>query len=285
MSQEVLHHGTEKAAEHGADINTTIMHHITDSNELELPFIGSVHLPEIHIGTLDLSITKHVVIMWLVAVLLVLLLVLPVRKLRQVPSRWLNLLEILILFVRDEIAIGCMGEKYGRKFTPYLLTVFFFILVCNLFGLVPYGSTVTGNISVTAALALLSFIMIEVAGIQKHGFLTHYRNLVPHGLPKLLIPIMIPIEIMGKLAKPFALCIRLFANMTAGHVVILSLLGLIPIFAAKFHSTAIGLSVAPLSVAFALFVSLMEILIALIQAYIFTMLTSLFIGLSLDPGH
>ena len=285
-ASHLTEHATEHAAEHGGDINDLIMHHITDQNSIELPWpIGEVQLPEIHIGALDISITKHVVIMWVVALLLVLLIIPSARRIRAIPSKWLNMIELFILFVRDEVAEGAMGKEWGRKLTPYLLTTFFFILLCNLFGLVPYGATVTGNISVTAALALCSAFMIELIGIKQHGFFGHYKNLVPHGLPALLVPIMIPIEIMGKLAKPFALCIRLFANMTAGHVVILALLGLIPIFADKFHSPVMGLVVSPVSVGFAVFVSLMEILIALIQAYIFTMLTALFIGLSIDPGH
>jgi F-type H+-transporting ATPase subunit a len=155
--------------------------------------------------------------------------------------------------------------------------VFFFILFCNLLGLVPYGGTATGNVTVTAALALIALAMIQVSGIKQHGLIPHLQNLVPHGIPLWLLPIMIPVEIMGQFTKPFALCIRLFANMIAGHIVIFSFLGLIFIFE--------SILVSPISVAFALFISLLEIFIAFLQAYIFTMLTSLFMGMSIHPQH
>ena len=141
--------------------------------------------------------------------------------------------------------------------------------------MVPYGATATGNISVTGALALMAFMMIQGAGVREYGLVGHFKHLVPQGVPLWLAPIMIPVEIIGMLAKPFALCIRLFANMMGGHVVILSLLGLIFILGSVF--------VVPISVGFALFISLLELLVAFIQAYIFTMLTSLFIGMSVHP--
>ena len=169
-----------------------------------------------------------------------------------------------------------MGEA-GRRYLPYLLTVFFFILFCNLLGLIPFAATATGNVSVTAALALMSLIMIQVGGIREHGLKHHLQNLIPPGLPVWLLPIMIPVEIMGQLTKPFALCIRLFANMTAGHIVILSFLSMIFILKSLF--------VSPISIFFALFISLLELFVAFLQAYIFTMLTSLFIGMSIHPQH
>ena len=169
-----------------------------------------------------------------------------------------------------------MGEE-GKPYLPYLLTVFFFILVCNLLGHMPFEATATGNVSVTAALAVMAFVMIQAGGIGKYGLKHHLQNIVPPGLPAWLLPIMIPVEILGQFTKPFALCIRLFANMIAGHIVILAFLSMIFILQSVF--------VAPISVFFALFISLLEVFIAFLQAYIFTILTALFIGMSLHPQH
>jgi F-type H+-transporting ATPase subunit a len=193
-----------------------------------------------------------------------------------VPKGVSNFTEVLILFVRDEIAKPTIGKGY-EKFLPYLLTAFFFILTCNFLGLLPYGSTATGNIAVTATLATLSFIVIQLGGIKHNGFFGYFKGLLPHGLPAWLIPIMLVVELLGLFTKPFALAIRLFANMTAGHIVILALLGLIFIL-----NTYV---VIPVSIAFALFIYLLEILVALIQAYIFTMLSSLFIGMAVHQEH
>lgn len=270
-------HGAEAAAaaehgaEHGADIESTILHHVTDSNTLELPYFGEIQLPRLEIGGVDLSITRHVAMMWIAGALLVAFFALAFRRRERVPRGFANLLEMLVVFVRDELAIKNIGEE-GRRFVPYLLTTFFFILTCNLLGLVPFMATATGNISVTAGLAALAFLMIQWGGIRSHGLVGYLRSIVPHGVPLALYPIMVPVEIIGMLVKPFALCLRLFANMTAGHIVILSLLGMIFIFESVY--------VAPISVGFALFIYLLELLIAFIQAYIFTMLTSLFIGMT-----
>jgi F-type H+-transporting ATPase subunit a len=164
------------------------------------------------------------------------------------------------------------------------LTAFFFILTCNLLGLVPSMATATGNISVTAGLAGVAFVMIQAGGIREYGVIKHFKNLVPPGLPLWLIPIMFALEILSMLIKPFALCIRLFANMMAGHVVILAFISLIFILSAMF-SPVVGVAVSPLAVGFALFVNLLEMFVALLQAYIFTMLTAQFIGMSVHPAH
>jgi len=193
-----------------------------------------------------------------------------------VPRGLRGALEVLILFVRDEIGAKCIGKGH-EAYTGYLLTTFFFILTCNLLGLVPGMATATSAISVTAALALIAFVMIQVAGIRNYGIGGHLKNLVPHGLPPAILPIMIPVEILGMLTKPFALCVRLFANMTAGHVVILSLIGLIFILG--------HVAVAAVAVPFALFIYVLELLVAFIQAFIFTLLTALFIGMSAHPAH
>lgn len=272
-------HGAAHGGGHGGefDAGESIFHHISDSQTLELPLVGEVHLPTLHLGPYELPITKHVVMMWVVCVVIVLLLWLANRRRRMVPRGVQNLMEVVVVFVRDEMARKNIGP-HGDRFVSYLLSTFVFILLCNLLGLIPYGATATGNIGVTAGLAIMAFIMIQWAGIREYGFVKHFKNLVPHGMPIWLLPIMIPVEILGMLAKPFALCVRLFANMTAGHVVILSLISLVFIL----KSAWVG---AILSVPFALFISGIELLVAFLQAYIFTMLTSLFIGMSAHPQH
>ncbi len=267
-----------KAENSGSQDTGWLMHHILDARELDFEPFGTIHLPNINLFGFDISITKHVIFMWLAAIILILIFR-TVSKAYQkslAPKGLSNFIEVLIIFVRDEIAKPTIGKGFER-FLPYLLTVFFFILTCNFLGLVPYGSTATSNISITATLAILSFIMIQAGGIIHNGFLGYFKGLVPHGVPAWLLPIMAVVEILGLFTKPFALAIRLFANLTAGHIVILALLGLIFILNTYF--------VAPVSIAFALFIYLLEILVALIQAYIFTMLSSLFIGMAVHQDH
>ncbi|MEG8948100.1 F0F1 ATP synthase subunit A [Rosettibacter firmus] len=255
-----------------------IMHHILDSKELDLTPFGIIHLPEIHLFGFDISITKHVVFMWIAALILIITFIKVSNSYKKslVPKGITNLVEVLIIFVRDEIAKPTIGSGYD-KFLPYLLTVFFFILTCNFLGLLPYAATSTSNIAVTATLAGISFLVIQIGGIMKNGLIGYFKGLIPHGIPWWLTPIMFLVEILGLFTKPFALAIRLFANMTAGHIVILALLGLIFILRTYF--------VVPVSIAFALFIYLLEVLVALIQAYIFTMLSSLFIGMAYHQEH
>lgn len=255
-----------------------IMHHILDSRELDLAPFGVIQLPQIHLFGMDLSITKHLVFMWLALIIMVITFVYIAKSYKKslVPHGFTNLFEVLIVFVRDEIVRPTIGKGY-EKFLPFLLTIFFFILTCNFLGLIPYGSTATSNISVTATLAVISFCVIQVGGMMKNGVLGYFKGLIPHGIPFWLMPIMIPVEVLGLFTKPFALAIRLFANMTAGHIVILSLLGLIFILHTYF--------VAPVSVSFALFIYLLELLVAVLQAYIFTMLSGLFIGMAVHQEH
>ncbi|RMF60014.1 MAG: ATP synthase F0 subunit A [Calditrichaeota bacterium] len=263
-------------------LGSFIRHHLANSNEWNLPFIGHVHLPTFEPITLfgmqvDLSITLHVVMLWIASLFIVLAFWLTFRKPNPVPRGLAAVLESIVLFVRDEIAIPNMGEKHGKQMTPFLSTLFFFILVLNLMGLIPLFSTATGNISVTAGLAVITFIMTQVNGMRENGVFGYLKSLVPHGVPVFLFPIMIPIEILGLFTKPFALAVRLFANMTAGHTVIFALLGLIAVLATLF--------VSPFSIGFALFINLLELLIAFIQAYIFTVLSALFIGMAMHPQH
>lgn len=267
------------AEEHGFDI----MHHISDSHELETPF-GTIHLPEAGswmVGPVDMTPTKHVVFLGLAAVIvLALFLVTAATARRSGPEGSLkkghNVMETLVLFLRDQVVMPNIGHG-GERFAPFVITLFFFILVCNLLGLVPWGSTATGNISVTAALALMSFVVVEVAGMRALGARGYLGTIVyiPHGLPKAMIPLMViimtPVELLGKLTKPFALAIRLFANMTAGHVLLLAIVGLIFVFGSY------AIAVAPVLMAVAL--TFLEIFVAFLQAYIFALLTSVFIGL------
>jgi F-type H+-transporting ATPase subunit a len=278
-------HTAAHAGEHGeggGNLFTGLLHHVYDSNELELPFLGKIELPHfapVHIGnfSFDLSITKHVVFLWLAAVILLLVAVTAARKnsKRTVPTGFGNLVEVFVLFIRDEVAIPNMGPG-GVKYLPYLLTTFFFILIMNLSGLVPYGSTATGNVSVTGGLVFIAFIMIQISAIRAQG-LGHYLAHLTGGVHWILWPIMIPIEVLGLFTKPFALMIRLFANMIGGHIVIVSLIGLIFVFQSYI--------IAPVPIAFVLGINFLELFVAFLQAYIFTMLTSLFMGLGMQAAH
>jgi F-type H+-transporting ATPase subunit a len=249
-----------------------------DSHTLDFEPFFSIQLPHLQLLGIDISITKYIFFMWVVAFILFLVLYIVSKKYKTslIPKGLTNIVEITVLFVRDEIVKPTIGKGY-EKFLPYLLTVFFFILLSNMFGLIPYAVTITGNIAVTAALAAISFIAIQLGGIKSHGAWGYFKGLIPSGMPPWILIILIPLEILGLFTKPFALCIRLFANMIAGHVVILSLLGLIFILQTVF--------VAPVSIAFAIFIYLLELLVALIQAYIFTILTSLFIGMAVHQEH
>lgn len=267
-------------AGHGAefDIGEMLAHHMVNSQKLEVPFVGIVDLPTLHLFGFDIPITKHLIWMWIASGLLVLFAVGVGSRSRLIPGRLQSVLESLVVFVRDDVAIPSMGEEDGRRWTPFLLTNFFFILFCNSMGLFPFGSSATGNISVTAALAGVTLLLIHVSGMIRHGLIGHWRNFIPHGLPVWMLPVgllLFVIEVLGTGLKAMALAIRLFGNMIAGHMVILSFLGLIFI---------LGIAFAPISVALALFNFLLELLIVPLQAFVFTQLTALFIGMSLH-GH
>jgi len=263
----------------GGNDSGWILHHIMDSRELDFEPFFTIHIPQFpHIFGIDITPTKHVVFMWLAAILVLIIFTIVAGRYKKslVPKGVASFFEVFIIFVKDDIAKTTIGKGY-EKFVPYLLTLFFFILFGNFLGLVPFASTFTSNIAVTATLAIFSFFAIQLSGIKQHGFVGYFKGLMPHGIPVPLLPLMAVVEILGLFTKPFALAIRLFANMIAGHTVILALIGLI-----FFMGTII---VAPVSVAFALFIYLLEILVALIQAYIFTILTSLFIGMAVHQEH
>jgi F-type H+-transporting ATPase subunit a len=247
-----------------------LMHHVTDQ-----PFAPF----GIHLGS-----SKHLIFFGLAMLLVILAAQLARRGYRAgaVPTGFAAAMETMVVFVRDEIAEKNIGHD-GRRFTPLLLSFFFFILVAALFGLLPFSATSTGNLAVTLALATVSFFAGQWAGIRNFGVVHHFVGLVPPGMPVWLLPIMIPVEILGLFSKPFALMIRLFANMLAGHMVITALLLLIPLMARI--TPVAGIAMAPVSIGLALFIMILEVLVAFIQAYIFTLLTSIFIGMYAHPAH
>ena len=255
-----------------------ILHHVMDGNYLDFSPIGKIYLPHFELFGLDLSITRHVLFMWIGAALLffVMTRVAKAYKSSLVPKGFANFWEVIILFVRDEIAKPTIGKGF-EKFLPYLLTAFFFILFGNFIGLIPFTATFTSNIAVTATMAIFTFLVIQFGGIRNNGFFGYFKGLIPHGVPVFLLPIMAVVELLGLLAKPFALAIRLFANMTAGHIVIYALISLI------FVMQSVGW--AGLAIPMALFIYGLEVLVALLQAYIFTMLSSLFIGMAVHQDH
>ncbi len=286
-------------AGHGEEWSTDVMlHHIVDARELDLGF-GPVQLPElptIHVGgiAIDLSITKHVFWMIVATILTVVTMWAAARAARRLdqgeeaPGGILGAMEAFYLFLRDEVVMANIGRG-GEGFVPLVITFFFFILYSNLLGLVPFGATATGNISVTAGLALLALVVIELAGFRALGPRGYMSTIfyLPPGLPGWLKPIMLvimtPVELIGKLAKPFALAVRLFANMTAGHFVLLALIGLILTYGGWSHAS--GLVTIVGAVALGLFVMFLEIFVAFLQAYIFAMLTAVFIGLIRHHAH
>ncbi len=231
----------------------------------------------------DISLTRNVVQMFIALALLVWVLLYMAKKYRSgqgvttAPKGVQNIMETLINFIRDEVAVPNLGHKY-KKYFPYLLTVFFFILINNLVGLIPGSANVTGNIAFTMVLAVISFVVIMFS-TNKHYWAHIFNPPVPVGVK----PILVLVEALGVLTKPFALMIRLFANMIAGHIIIISLISLIFIFGSL--NTAIGWGFSPLSVAFVIFIYFIELLIAFLQAYIFTILTAVFIGQAFEGGH
>lgn len=231
----------------------------------------------------DFSLTRNVVQMILALVILVWIMLTIAKRYKNgygvtsAPKGVQNLMEPVITFIRDEVAKPNLGNRY-EKYFPYLLTVFFFILINNVFGLIPGTANVTGNIAFTVVLGIISFIVIMFSA-NKHYWAHIFNPPVPGGIKA----IMIPVEILGIFTKPFALIIRLFANMLAGHIIIICLISLIFIFANI--STGIGWGFSPVSIAFSTFIYLIEVLVAFIQAFIFTNLTAVFIGQAIEETH
>jgi len=272
------------------DIGEVVLHHTADAYSFGIDpyFLLEWHAWEfMQLGPLNLTPTKHVIFMVIAAILVFLTMRIAGQKLQKqrasekAPKGFANAIEAMVLFVRNDIAIANIGQD-GAKFAPLILTLFFFILYMNLLGLIPFGATATGNVAVTAGLAVISFVVIEISGFVKLGPAGYMRTIFPK-IPGLsgagavaMSVFMAPVEILGKLVKPFALCVRLFGNMTAGHFVILSLLGIIFLFGhLPFWNWGIGIITAALVLA----IMMLELFVGLLQAYVFALLTAVFIGL------
>jgi F-type H+-transporting ATPase subunit a len=303
-------HEAAETAKKGFDAGEVIIGHVANSS-LEHPLI---HLPPIF--GIDLSVTKHVLMLWVVAAILFVGLTWIVRRyLRQerlIPTGPMGVLEIGIEFVRDAIVQPNVGSKWVMVWTPMLLTMFLFILTANLIGVIPIfdvlallnstvihadhdsffarmlhgGVTVTSNFNVTAALATITFLAIIVAGTRAHGFVKHWKNLVPTGMAWPIYFLLIPIEIMGMFVRPFALTMRLAANMTGGHIAILAILSLIFIFTNLLGHAGAGIGVGMvLSLPIAVGLTGLELVVILVQAYVFTLLTAVFMGMAIHAHH
>ncbi|MGQ0613680.1 MAG: F0F1 ATP synthase subunit A [Planctomycetaceae bacterium] len=206
-----------------------------------------------------------------------------------VPGGFPNLMEVALVWVRDEIVYPWLGQERGRRYLFFFWTLFFFILVNNLLGLMPFpfnlwGKTATGNINVTAGLALMTFVLVQASGMRQHGSVGYWLHLVPHGIHWLMWPLIFAIEVIGLFTKPFALTVRLFANMTAGHAILAVLIGFM-MGVAHYPNAGIGGAASLASLAFMLFIMLFETLVALIQAYIFTVLSAIFVSLAVAEEH
>ncbi len=244
----------------------SLEHHILDHSRFDLNVFGY-----------NLGVSDHMLMLTFMSI--VMLVGFPViSKLKGWKIR--SVLEVMVIFIRDEIVISSMG-KQGEKFTPYFCTLFFMILVLNLIGMIPFSKTVTGNLSVTGGLALTTFLLVNFMGIKEQGLINYIKSYVPAGAPPLLAPFMFVLEIIGLFTKTIALAIRLFANMIAGHIVIICFISLIFIFTQM--SLVSGLITIGPSMAMSLFVSLLEILIIFIQAFIFTFLTAIFTSMAIHP--
>ena len=290
-------------------VGPNIIHHVSNS-DISHPII---HIPKIF--GIDFSITKHVFMLWLVSIIVATVIIIPIQKYIKSngkdKSRWMIMIEYITEFIRNAISSPNVGPGWVMTWTPLFLTFFFFILFANGIGLVPIfdtiglidrfilktqsdsfinnllhgGVTATGNFNVTAGLATVTFFSIIIAGTKKHGFIKHWKNLVPHGLAWPIYIILIPIEIMGLIVKPFALTMRLAANMTGGHIALLALLSLMAIIGEMFHSAAIGIGVAAVSVPMSVAIFGLEIIVVLVQAYVFTLLTAVFVGMAINVHH
>lgn len=306
--QEINAHASDAAEKF--DAGKVIIEHVSNSS-LDHPLI---HLPTLF--GVDFSVTKHVLMLWLVAGFVFLVVTATVRAYlkqeRLVPRGLMNALEALVEYIRDSVAQPNVGRKWVAGWTPLLLTFFVFILCANAVGMIPIfevvglldryvlhtgehsflkqilhgGTTVTGNFNVTAALATITFVSIIIAGSKAHGFVAHWKNLVPSGVHPALYVLLIPIELMGMLVKPFALTMRLAANMTGGHIAILAILSFVFLFAEMFATAFAGIGVGlAVSVPLAVGISGLEIIVVLVQAYVFTLLTAVFIGMAIHVHH
>ncbi len=268
----------------------TILHHVADSNKVL--FLNTIY------------ISKHIIMLLISAFVTVIMAIIATKKYRNninaKPAGIAQLYEVLMDFINKEIVYPNIGEKYAKTWTPVAMTFFTFILTCNLLGLVPFfefikiggggGSTPTGNFSVTVAFAMITFFAIIIAGTKKHGFIGHWKNMVPSGVPAPVLIILIPIEIIGMFVKPFALTMRLGANMTAGHI------GMVAIFALPIIlgngiadpnnlNYGVGFFAGFIAVLLNTGIYALEIIVSLVQAYVFTLLSCVFIGMGIHADH
>jgi F-type H+-transporting ATPase subunit a len=309
MLQETVEHAAGQAPEK-FKAGEVIIEHVSNSG-IEHPLI---HLPKVF--GIDFSVTKHVFMLWLVAGVIFISVMLAVRRYlkqeRLIPSGFMNALEFVVEFIRDSIVLPNVGKKWVNVWTPLILTFFIFILASNAIGLIPVfeaiellnrsvlhlgpdtfvgklihgGTTATGNFNVTAALATITFMAIIVAGTKAHGFVKHWMNLVPKGLNPVIYVILIPIEVLGLFVRPFALTMRLAANMTGGHIAILTILSFVFIFTELFGKAVAGYGVGlAVSVPLAVGISMLEMIVVLVQAYVFTLLSAVFIGMAIHAHH
>jgi F-type H+-transporting ATPase subunit a len=310
LAQEAVQQGLATEAAGKFNPGETIIEHISNSG-IDHPLI---RLPRI--AGIDLSVTKHVLMLSLVATIVFGVVTWAVRQYlkqdRLIPSGLMNGLEAVVVFTRDSIVQPNVGSKWVNTWTPLILTFFVFILSANAIGLIPIfdfvalldhwvlrtssdsfvkrllqgGTTATANFNVTAALATITFGAIIIAGSRAHGVIKHWKNLVPHGLAWPIYILLIPIEIMGMFVRPFALTMRLAANMTGGHIAILAILSFVFLFADMFGRAIAGIGVGlAVSVPLAVGISALEIIVVLVQAYVFTLLTAVFIGMAIHVHH
>ena len=275
------------------DWGNTILHHVADSKSVD--FYG-------------ISISKHIIMLLISAVVTLIISIIATQKYRKninaKPAGLSQIFEILIDFINKEIVIPNIGKNYTQTWTPVAMTFFVFILTCNLLGLIPFfefikiggggGSTATGNFGVTLGLATITFFSIIVAGVKKHGFIGHWKNMVPSGVPAPVLIILIPIEIIGMFVKPFALIMRLGANMTAGHIGMVAIFAL-PIIlgngvnvylgASETLSYSVGFFAGVIAVLLNTAIYGLEIIVSLVQAYVFTLLSCVFIGMAIHADH
>jgi len=276
-----------------------IRHHVTNAPISE----DSIFYPISNfLNSASIPFNKHVLMLWIAAVVTLIVSLWATRRYRKdktaQPSGISHIYEMLLEFIKQDIILPNIGAKYANRWTPLAATFFIFILMCNFIGLIPFfekvggggGATATGNFGVTLGLATITFFAIIIAGTLKHGFIGHWKNMIPHGVPAPVLIILIPIEIIGMFVKPMALTLRLGANMTAGHIGMLAIFGLpyligspgipseglLPQPSWGFAIIAVGLNVG---------IFFLEIIVSLVQAYVFTLLSSVFIGMAIHAEH
>ena len=245
-----------------------ILHHVQNGHEWHLPFLPPIELPAF--------ISLHALMLLFGTGGLLLLFTTAYRHDQKVPTGVTNALEAVVVFIRDQIAVPNLGAEDGRKFTPFLCTLFFFILILNVMSMIPIFPAATGNINVTTSLALIIFTFMTFGAIQKKGIKSFLTSFLIPGIAWPLQLIIVPLEVLGLFTRTFALTIRLFANMLAGHMVVLAFLGLVALF---------GWVMLPVSLGLGLFILMLEVLVVFLQAYIFTLLAAIFIGQAYSTHH